>query len=290
MAKYDWKKLLADYAAAYSATGISPADWCAQNEVPYSSAKRYITIKAATDFIEQNSQIRSSQKSDSQIRKEKGANRKSEKKRDDSCDNDSEESADADDSDASDQQPETEPQRDASGRFTQGNKLGGNYGVPANAFQPGNQIPRKHSAYAKYLDADELFDAAKETELRDELIFTRARALSVTKTLNKIMEDLQNAESVEARIELYDKFIKAEQGLDRNIARIESIENSLSKLQLDAVNVPRLSADTQRIKAATAKLKAETEKLTAESKDVTTPLTDVVRDIHAMPDDGMLAQ
>ncbi|UNE77897.1 hypothetical protein IMY97_23015 [Pectobacterium versatile] len=94
MAKYDWKKLLADYAAAYSATGISPVEWCAQNEVPYSSAKRYITIKAATDFIEQNSQIRSSQKSDSQIRKEKGANRKSEKKRDDSGDNDTEESAD----------------------------------------------------------------------------------------------------------------------------------------------------------------------------------------------------
>ncbi|QPI41300.1 MULTISPECIES: hypothetical protein [Pectobacterium] len=113
----------------------------------------------------------------------------------------------------------------------EGNKLGGNYGVPANAFQPGNQIPRKHSAYAKYLDADELFEAVQETELRDELIFTRARALSVTKTLNKIMEDLQNAESIEARIELYDKFIKAEQGLDRNIAQIESIENRLSKLR-----------------------------------------------------------
>ncbi|SLM63504.1 MULTISPECIES: hypothetical protein [Dickeya] len=290
MAKYDWKKLLADYAAAYSATGISPVEWCAQNEVPYSSAKRYITIKAATDFIELNSQIRSSQKSDSQIRKEKGANRKSEKKRDDSGDNDMEESAGTDNSDTGDCPPETKPQRDASGRFAEGNKLGGNYGVPANAFQPGNQIPRKHSAYAKYLDADELFDAAKESDLRDELVFTRARALSVTKTLNKIMEDLHNAPDVETRIELYDKLLKAEAGLDRNIARIESIENSLSRLQLDAVNVPRLSADTLRIKAATAKLKAETEKLTAESKDVTTPLTDVVRDIHAMPDDGMLAQ
>ncbi|XYQ52849.1 terminase [Pectobacterium carotovorum] len=288
MAKYDWKKLLADYAAAYSATGISPVEWCAQNEVPYSSAKRYITIKAATDFIEQNSQIRSSQKSDSQIRKEKAANRKSEKKRDDSGDNDTEESADVDATSgpASDNSAKLKG-RDQKGRFTEG--YAGNPN-PVSPFVAGNQYARKHSAYAKYLDADELFDAAKDSELRDELIFTRARALSVTKTLNKIMEDLQNSESVEARIELYDKFIKAEQGLDRNIARIESIENSLSKLQLDAVNVPRLSADTQRIKAATAKLKAETEKLTAESKDVTTPLTDVVRDIHAMPDDGMLAQ
>ncbi|AFR03794.1 hypothetical protein [Pectobacterium carotovorum] len=80
MAKYDWKKLLADYAAAYSATRISPVEWCAQNEVPYSSAKRHITIKAATDFIKQNSQIICSQESDSHIRKEKKTNRKSEKK------------------------------------------------------------------------------------------------------------------------------------------------------------------------------------------------------------------
>lgn len=287
MAKYDWKKLLADYAAAYSATRISPVEWCAQNEVPYSSAKRHITIKAATDFIKQNSQIICSQESDSHIRKEKKTNRKSDKKRDDSGDNGAQESANVDDSGEA-SAPETKSHgRDSNGRFTEGNP--GNTGVPTNAFPRGNQYARTHGAYAKYLDADELFDAAKDSDLRDELIFTRARAFSVTKTLNKIMEDLQNAESIEARIELYDKFIKAEQGLDRNIARIESIENSLSKLQLDAVNVPRLSADTQRIKAATAKLKAETEKLTAESKDVTTPLTDVVRDIHAMPDDGMLA-
>ncbi|MBN3198194.1 terminase [Pectobacterium brasiliense] len=287
MAKYDWKKLLADYAAAYSATRISPVEWCAQNEVPYSSAKRHITIKAATDFIKQNSQIICSQESDSHIRKEKNTNRKSEKKRDDSGDNGAQESANVDDSGEA-SAPETKSHgRDSNGRFTEGNP--GNTGVPTNAFPRGNQYARTHGAYAKYLDADELFDAAKDSDLRDELIFTRARAFSVTKTLNKIMEDLQNAESIEARIELYDKFIKAEQGLDRNIARIESIENSLSKLQLDAVNVPRLSADTQRIKAATAKLKAETEKLTAESKDMTTPLTDVVRDIHAMPDDGMLA-
>ncbi|WP_260604602.1 terminase [Pectobacterium polaris] len=216
-------------------------------------------------------------------------NRKSEKKRDDSGDNDVQESANVYDNSGESSAPEAKSHgRDSNGRFTEGNP--GNTGVPTNAFPRGNQYARTHGAYAKYLDADELFDAAKDSDLRDELIFTRARAFSVTKTLNKIMEDLQNAESIEARIELYDKFIKAEQGLDRNIARIESIENSLSKLQLDAVNVPRLSADTQRIKAATAKLKAETEKLTAESKDVTTPLTDVVRDIHAMPDDGMLAQ
>ncbi|MEE3649466.1 MULTISPECIES: terminase [unclassified Brenneria] len=288
MAKYDWKKLLADYASAYSATGISPADWCVQNDVPYSSAKRYITIKAATDVIEQNSQIRSSQKEDSQIRKEKGANRKQAKKPDNYDDEEDDGAADTDDHGSESSQPDAKLNgRDSAGRFTEGNPGNPNAVSP---FVKGHQYATKHGAYAQYLHADELFDAAKESDLRDELIFTRARALSVTKTLNKIMEDLQNAPDVETRIDLYDKMLKAEQGLDRNIARIESLENSLSRLQLDAVNVPRLAADTFRIKAATAKLKAETEKLTAESKDVTTPLTDVVRDIHDMPDDGMLAQ
>ncbi|MEQ9865664.1 hypothetical protein [Pectobacterium aroidearum] len=53
MVKYDWKKLLTDYANAYSATRIFPVDWCAQHEVPYNSAKRQITIQAAQDFIKQ---------------------------------------------------------------------------------------------------------------------------------------------------------------------------------------------------------------------------------------------
>jgi hypothetical protein len=108
--------------------------------------------------------------------------------------------------------------------------------------------------------------------------------------MKQIMEDLQKAESVETRIELYDKFLKAEQGLDRNIGRIESIERTLSSLQLNAVNVPRLSEDTLRIIAATAKLKAETQKLTAESKDVTTPLSGIVSDIQGMTDSGLMSK
>lgn len=39
--------------------------------------------------------------------------------------------------------------------------------------------------YAKYLEADNLIDDAVGMELADELVFTRARALSVTGTLKK---------------------------------------------------------------------------------------------------------
>lgn len=96
------------------------------------------------------------------------------------------------------------------------------------------------------------------------------------------------AGSVEARIELYDKLLKAESALDRNIGRIESIENSLSKLRLDAINGPRLTADMYRIKAATSKLKAETQKLTSEGKGVTTPLSEAVKEVRDSGQDGLL--
>ncbi|HAI8588097.1 TPA: terminase, partial [Escherichia coli] len=56
--------------------------------------------------------------------------------------------------------------------------------------------------------------------LFDELVFTRARALSVTGTLKKMFADLKEAADVETRVALYDKILKAEQALDRNIARI----------------------------------------------------------------------
>lgn len=288
MAKHDWKALLGEFAIAHSETGIAPVEWCEKKGVPYSSAKRYITIKAATELIK-HSQVRNSQQGDSQIRKNNSAN--DENTGDADCTDDEEinVSADASADSGADPDQDAKPHgRDQRGRFAEGNP--GNTNVPANAFGPRNQRAKKHSAYAKFLDADELFEAVADSDLNDELIFTRARALSVTKTMKQIIQDLQNSESVDQRIELYDKLLRAEQGLDRNIARIESIERTLSALALDAVNRPRLSEDTRRIKAATSKLKAETQKLTAESKDVTTPLSGIVSDIQGMSDNGLMSK
>jgi len=281
MAKHDWKALQTEFLRDNAATGITAQQWCENHGLNYQSARRYIKPRAA-----QSAQNKQRNTAHSAQRNENAQNCAG---GDDSVDDDEHVSADA--SDKTDTAPDQDAKphgRDGKGRFAQGNA--GNTGIPSNAFAPRNQTARKHSAYSKYLDADELFDAVADSDLHDELIFTRARALSVTKTMKQIMEDLQKAESVETRIELYDKFLKAEQGLDRNIGRIESIERTLSSLQLNAVNVPRLSEDTLRIIAATAKLKAETQKLTAESKDVTTPLSGIVSDIQGMTDNGLMSK
>ncbi|CAI1576337.1 terminase [Serratia proteamaculans] len=281
MAKHDWKALQAEFLRDNAATGITAQQWCENRGLNYQSARRYIKPRAA-----QSAQNKQRNNAHSAQRNENAQNCACD---DDSVDDDEHVSADANEETDTAPDPDAKPHgRDGKGRFTQGNA--GNTGVPSNAFVPRNQTARKHSAYSKYLDADELFDAVADSDLHDELIFTRARALSVTKTMKQIMEDLQKADSVETRIELYDKFLKAEQGLDRNIGRIESIERTLSSLQLNSVNVPRLSEDTLRIIAATAKLKAETQKLTAESKDVTTPLSGIVSDIQGMTDNGLMSK
>lgn len=287
MAKHDWKALQAEFLAENAATGVTAQQWCENRGLNYQSARRYIKPRAAQSA--QNNQRNTAHNA------QRNKNAQNCAKPDDSNEEEDDGSADANAEPVGDPDPDAKPNsgRNDDGRFTAGNKnAAGNRGnsAPVTMFTHRNQSARKHSAYAKYLDADELFEAVADADLHDELIFTRARALSVTKTMKQIMQDLQNSESVEQRIELYDKLLRAEGGLERNIARIESLERTLSALALDAVNRPRLSEDTQRIKAATAKLKAETQKLTAESRDVTTPLTGIVSDIQGMSDNGLMSK
>lgn len=285
MAKHDWEALQAAFLADSADTGITAQQWCEQHGLNYQSARRYIKPRAAQSA--QKKPRRTAHHAQSDATAQQCANG------DDAEEEEQKLSSDTDD----DRDPESEPDekpnsgRSGNGQFTKGNRHSeGNAGNPnpVGAFTPGNQAARKHGAYARYLNADDLFEAAADSDLHDELIFTRARALSVTKTMRKIHEDLAAAESVEARIELYDKLLKAESALDRNIGRIESIENSLSKLRLDAINGPRLTADMHRIKAATSKLKAETQKLTSEGKGVTTPLSEAVKEVRDSGQDGLL--
>ncbi|HIB7652786.1 TPA: terminase, partial [Escherichia coli] len=113
-------------------------------------------------------------------------------------------------------------------------------------------------------------------------------ALSVTKALKGMFADLEEATDVETRVALYDKILKAEQALDRNIARIESIERSLLTLDVLAETAPKLRADRERINAARDKLRAETDILTSQRRGVITPVSDIVSSLHEMSNSGRL--
>ena len=191
-----------------------------------------------------------------------------------------------------DQNSKTNSGRQPDGRFDKGNRESvGNQGNqnPPNKWQPGDRPALTHGGYAQFLDSPELFDQAEELRLRDELIFTRARVISVTKTLKSLHQDLVDATEMTDRIGLYDKILKAEQALDRNIQRIESIERTLSAIRIDEVTGPKIEADTKRIKAATRKLTAEADRLEKDGGSDTTPVSEMLSELHKMGTGGLMS-
>ncbi|PHM50594.1 terminase [Xenorhabdus sp. KK7.4] len=135
----------------------------------------------------------------------------------------------------------------------------------APPFEIGNNVAVKHSGYSKYLpDSEELFEDAAELDLAQELLFVRARTLSVTNILGKLRTDFESAEDSELRGDIAKQIMGAEQALDRNIARIESIERTLASLDIDRATLPKVIADTEFRLAVTRKTKLEADKLQKE--------------------------
>ncbi|ENN2925665.1 terminase, partial [Escherichia coli] len=243
MAKLDWKKLEQAFRREHARTGIKLQDWCRKNNISYGTARRYIKLRKNPPINTEESAQKNAQKS-AQIDDQKSA-QKNVQGSDDESSNDKAYSDDG--------SGEKCAKNCANSAETKRNSRSGNP-HPVARFSDRNTHAVRHRGYAKYLEADNLMDDASDMVLFDELVFTRARALSVTKALKGMFADLEEATDVETRVALYDKILKAEQALDRNIARIESIERSLLTLDVLAETAPKLRADRERINAARDKL------------------------------------
>ena len=143
---------------------------------------------------------------------------------------------------------------------------------------------------ARFFDDKELFEAAEEMRLQDELRLCRARVVSVTKAMNELTQLLQAADKPEDKATIYGQIIKAEQALERNICRVESIERTLSGLRLDALTAPKIEADTDRIRAATRKLTAEANKLERDEGGDATPISEMLAELQDMGTGGLMSQ
>lgn len=289
MAKTDWAQLNAEFLQEHEATGISAKDWCDSRGLNYNSARRYLKSRGQSPAQSDKSRV-AAQSAHSEVRKTAQSAQSAQAKGNEAKAKGGERrggrsSASPHTSADSAQNPKTNG-RDSSGRFTEGNPGNPN---PVTKWKPGDRPALTHGGYAKFLDAEELFDQARELQLRDELEFTRARVISVTKLLKGLQQDLVTATEMTDRIALYDKILKAEQALDRNIQRIESIERTLSALMVDAVNVPKIEEDTRRIRAATRKLTAEADRLEKDGGSEATPVSEMVSELHDMGTGGLMS-
>ncbi len=290
MAKTDWAQLNAEFLQEHEATGISAKDWCDSRGLNYNSARRYLKSRGQSPAQPDKSRVaaqsahyevrNTAQSAQSAQTKGNEAKAKGGERRGGRSSASTRTPAD------SVQKPKTNG-RDSSGRFTEGNPGNPN---PVTKWKPGDRPALTHGGYAKFLDAEELFDQARELQLRDELEFTRARVISVTQLLKGLQQDLVTATEMTDRIALYDKILKAEQALDRNIQRIESIERTLSALMVDAVNVPKIEEDTRRIRAATRKLTAEADRLEKDGGSEATPVSEMVSELQGMGTGGLMTR
>jgi hypothetical protein len=296
----DWNAINQLFQIEAERTGVSAKEWCEQNGYNYQSARRYLKTRAQSATTSKTSRT-AAQSSNKKPKKNAQTAQKSLRKS--NAQNNSAQSAqcanDNIDVDDENNSPEIESapindskchgnHRDSKGRFIDGNP--GNFSAVAeHCFKPGHKLSTKHSGYAKYFPQTEYFDDAELMSLHDELTFTRARVISVTKNLQKMHEDLSSATEIPDRIALYGKITAAEQALDRNVARVESLTRTLSAIRIDDVNEPKIIADTDRIKSARRKLDAETARLERDQGGDTTPVGEIVEDLQQMGSGGLMS-
>lgn len=287
MAKTDWSAVAAAYERDKSKTGISAQEWCERRGINYASARRYLKSRGQSPSAKKDSRV-AAQSAQSKVRKS-AQNMKSaqldgnaqKRKSDKALRKTGNEQQSPDGSTVKNNG------RDESGRFVAG-EYQGNPNPPSN-IRPGMQIAKTHGGYAKLFADQSAFEVASELSLLDELRLCRARAVSVSKALNNLSELLAAAITPEEKVELYDKMLKAEVALERNISRVESIERTLSSLRVDDAAIPKIEADTDRIRAATRKLTAEANKLERDEGGDATPVSEMLAEIQDMGTGGLMS-
>lgn len=181
-------------------------------------------------------------------------------------------------------QPETEPPADTKPETVR-KKVVTNH----PPFQPGNQYALKHGGYARrLLLKDEVVEDARALTLEDELFRLRANNLMAAENIGRWLTLLEDAEEEQQRKILMDNISAAENAMMRNTARIESIERTLTTLDIIAVTPAKIIADTEYRTAAREKVKAETDILTSQKQGVTTPMAEIVSALHGMSHSGRL--
>ena len=226
----DWAALAEQYSIDYEAEQISPADWCERNHLPYGTAKRYISLKAAKKACElRNSRAKKTRPG----RNEKGHFLKGH------------------------QIPECTGQNmDNLVNFEKGHTHSLKHGGYAKLIRNPEDL--------------EVADEAEIIGLIAERRMYRARIASALRTINdlegQIEEGIDDPDKISSMIRL---IAAANNSIERCVGRVESLTKTLSSIRIDDVNGPRLAADHKRIVAAEGKLLAETDKLgrksTAES-------------------------
>ena len=249
---HDWDALLKQYSIDYEAEPVSPAEWCSRIGLPYSSAKRYITVKAAKNEIAlRNSQAKKKPKPG---RNEKGHFLKGH------------------------QIPECVNQNlDNLTPFQPGNQAARTHGGYSRL------IRAEDLAIGDESELDGL--------IAERRLF-RARIASALRTIQEAEDELEQPgtkDDPERLIAINRLISSANKVINNSAIRVESLTKTISSIRIDDVIEPKIIADTDRIKSARRKLDAETARLERDQGGDTTPLDEIVGDLQEMGSGGLMS-
>ncbi|MBM7070885.1 hypothetical protein JQC92_02365 [Shewanella sp. 202IG2-18] len=117
----------------------------------------------------------------------------------------------------------------------------------------GNQNGRKHGGYSKYFKDPSIEELVEATTLEDELSLCRSRIHDVIEVIKKLQEQATQSTKPEITASIADSLMKAEIVLEKNIARVESINRTISSIAVDKERREHIIADRERV-ANTARL------------------------------------
>lgn len=217
----DWAALAEQYSIDYEAEQVSPVEWCARHGLPYGTAKRYISVKAAKKACElRNSRAKKAKPG----RTEKGHFAKGHRI------------------------PECLNQGlEHLVKFEAGNQAARTHG--------GYAIYQREEDLAISAEA-EMDGLIAERRMFRARIASALRTIQAAED-DLLSGDIDD----EREIALRRLIRNAEASIERSAARVESLTKTISSIRIDDVTVPHRIADEAKVKAQTEKLKAETDKL-----------------------------
>lgn len=107
----------------------------------------------------------------------------------------------------------------------------------ASAAMMGNTNQKTHGFYSEFMDEDDvaILQKTHEVDLTAELGLMRVRAVRALKALQLVAADIEKAESIDQRVQLYDQYIRMEGKLDWAVQKIESLTHTISDISEKSV-------------------------------------------------------
>lgn len=217
MARVNWKALQVKYIKAYAKTGVSIQAWCEKKGINYATAKRYIKKPETVFNDDLNCETENQNCENKNQDKSVGYEENCETNCEVNC--------------------ETAKQ---------------------NTHPPkGNTFAVKHSGYARYFKDKSIFDQVVDFSLKDEIDLMRQRAVAAIESIEKFNLELTQCASGEEQEKILKLIKSAEQALDRAVARIGSLSDTNSSIQLTLETIELRKAQTKETLLKADKLAQE---------------------------------